>query len=300
MTNTDNPLLARRTVDSRGVRLAMWEGSRSGPTVIFVHGFPDTHILWEGVIRRLTTDFHCVAYDVRGAGQSEVPRGRDNYRLAYLIDDLVSVIDTVSPDRPIHLVGHDWGSIQGWDAVVRERSDPRLTGRIASYTSISGPCLDHVRALVMAAWRGGRTRKREAFAQARRSWYVLAFQVPVIPELVLRRINRRLIRTRQRGTYPFADTLPEDAAHGVNLYRANMGSHRPDVHGGPYTDLPVQLIVPLRDAYVTPVFYRDIDRFVPDLVRVDLDAGHWVPRTHPDEVANRVADFVRSQEGRRP
>ena len=105
-------------------------------------------------------------------------------------------------------------------------------------------------------------RKREALGQARHSWYILAFQVPVLPEVVLRTVNRRLIANRKPGRYHFADSLPDDAARGVNLYRANIGGHRPRVPGGPYTDIPVQLIVPTRDKYVTPAFYRDLPRFV--------------------------------------
>ncbi len=300
MPHPEQRRLTRRTVDSGGLRLAVWEGPKTGPTVILVHGFPDTHVVWDRVIPLLTADFHCVTYDVRGAGESQVPASRDGYRLARLLDDLVAVIEAVSPDSPVHLVGHDWGSVQLWDAVIRERPDPRLTGRIASFTSISGPCLDHVRALVTAAWRGGWTRKREVLSQARHSWYVFAFQMPVIPEFVLRRMNRRLIQTRQRGSYHFASTLPEDAAHGVNLYRANLFG-RPRVPGGPHTQVPVQVLVPLRDAYVTPAFFRDLHRFVPALERVDLDAGHWVPYTHPNEVADQVADFVQAHEwpGRR-
>ena len=49
-----------------------------------------------------------------------------------------------------HLVGHDWGSVQLWDAVAAESTDPRLRGRIASFTSVSGPSLDHAARLVRA------------------------------------------------------------------------------------------------------------------------------------------------------
>ena len=51
-----------------------------------------------------------------------------------------AVVDAVSPERPVHLVGHDWGSIQAWAAVT----DPSLGDRFASFTSMSGPSLDHV------------------------------------------------------------------------------------------------------------------------------------------------------------
>jgi pimeloyl-ACP methyl ester carboxylesterase len=286
------PTMTRRTVPSGDLDLAVWEGPRNGPTVVLVHGYPDTHVVWDRVVGRLAATHHCVVYDVRGAGESGVPSDRAGYRLARLRADLVAVLDAVAPGRTVHLVGHDWGSLQSWDAVVRAPSEPALSGRFASYTTISGPCLEHISAWTRAARRGGWTRKREALRQLRHSWYVFAFQVPVLPELVLRRVNRRLIRNRQRGTYHFARTLPEDAARGVNLYRANILARRPPVPGGPYTDLPVQLVVPLRDAYVTPAFYRDLHRFVSDLSRVDIDAGHWAPHTHADEIARLVATFV--------
>lgn len=282
----------RRTVRGDGLDLAVWEGPRNGPTVVLVHGYPDTHVVWDRVVARLLPAFHCVVYDVRGSGASQLPADREGYRLEHLRADLAAVIDVVSPDQPVHLVGHDWGSLQCWDAVVRMDSEPRLAGRIATYTTISGPCLDHVRALRRSAQRGGWRRRREALSQLRHSWYVFAFQVPVLPEVVLRRVNRRVLRRRDPASLHFAATLPDDATNGVNLYRANILADRPPVPGGPYTDLPVQLIVPLRDRYVTPVLFRDLHRFAPHLTRVDLDAGHWAPYTRAEEVAEHVASFV--------
>lgn len=291
--------MARRTVDAGGLSLAVWEGPANGPTVVLVHGFPDTHAVWERVVAHLSDAFHCVVYDVRGAGESGVPSRQAGYRLEHLRADLAAVIAATSPAAPVHLVGHDWGSIQGWDAVVRAPAEPGLAGRIATYTTISGPCLDHVGALARAAWGGGWDRKREALHQLRHSWYIFAFQLPVLPELLLRSLNRRLIANRKPGRYHFASSLPEDAANGVNLYRANLGGDRPRVPGGPYTDIPVQLIVPLRDEYVTPAFYRDLHRFVADLTRVDLDAGHWVPYSRADEVARLIASFATSHQPQR-
>ena len=293
-------VMRRRTVRTDGVKLAVWEGPRHGPTLVLLHGYPDSHVVWNRCVDRLKADHHCVVYDVRGAGESEAPPDRTGFRLHHLRSDLIAVLDAVAPSGQVHLVGHDWGSLQGWDAVVRVKSEPRLAGRVATYTSISGPCLDHVHAWMRAAWRGGWQRKREALAQLRHSWYVFAFQVPVLPELALRPINRRLLRTRPRSTYHFAVTLPDDAARGVELYRANMLGRRPPVPGGAYTDVPVQLIVPLRDRYVTPELFRDLRQFVSDLTRVDLDAGHWAPHTHADQVARLISGFVRAHPDDQP
>lgn len=129
--------MAQRWVTSGTVQLAVREeGAPENPTVVLLHGYPDTGAVWDEVTERLRHRFHVVTYDVRGAGDSTVPGDEAAYALPELVGDLHAVIDAVSPARPVHLVGHDWGSIQGWDAVTSSALD----GRIASFTSISGPC----------------------------------------------------------------------------------------------------------------------------------------------------------------
>jgi pimeloyl-ACP methyl ester carboxylesterase len=285
------------TISSEGLTLAVWEGADNGPPIVFVHGFPDTHAGWTPVINRLRDRFHCISYDVRGAGTSDAPPASADYFTPHLVTDLVGVLDGFAPDRPVHVVGHDWGSVQAWDAVLSEPTDERLTGRIASFTSISGPCLDHVRAFAATAWRGGWGLRKHALEQVVRSWYVYAFQVPVVPGLALHRLGR-LVRERNVANRDFfAETLPRDARNGVNLYRANF-RRRPRLPGGPCTSLPVQLVVPLRDRYVTPALAATAEAFATDLTRVDIDAGHWAPRSHPAELARCVDSFVTGVEAR--
>jgi pimeloyl-ACP methyl ester carboxylesterase len=218
--------------------------------------------------------------------------------MRHLVSDLVAVLDAVAPDRRVHLVGHDWGSIQLWDAVVRSGTDPRLRGRIASYTSISGPCLDHMDIWMRRALRGSSTDRRAALVQGLHSWYACAFQIPRLPELTLRHVGlrRRLARSERIAPH-FETSLVDDACHGLNLYRANLFG-RDRVPGGPTTDVPVLLLVPTRDRYLTPAVYRDLGDFVPRLTRVDIQAGHWVPRTHPEQVAAHIGAFVADTRGR--
>ncbi len=297
MTDSSASPLTSRTISSEGLTLAVWEGPDNGPPVVFVHGFPDTHVVWEPVVERLADRFHCIAYDVRGAGASDQPMARADYFSAHLVTDLVAVLDGFSPDAPVHVVGHDWGSVQAWDAVLSEPSDSRLTARIASFTSISGPCLDYVRAVAKSSWAASWAQRRRALRQAARSWYVYAFQVPVLPEVILRRLSQRMLASLPDGSDHFAATLPADAAHGVNLYRANLRS-RPRFPTGPRTSLPVQVIIALRDKFVTPYVARSANQFAADLTVVEIDAGHWVPYTHPDEIARRIDDFVTQVESR--
>jgi pimeloyl-ACP methyl ester carboxylesterase len=104
----------RRVTSSDGVQLAVYEyGDPSAPTVICVHGYPDNASVWQGVVDELQASFHVVSYDVRGAGKSDKPPRRRAYKLDQLQDDFVAVLEAVSPDNPVHLLAHDWGSIQG-------------------------------------------------------------------------------------------------------------------------------------------------------------------------------------------
>src|SRR5205085_10360535 len=124
----------------------------------------------------------------------------------------------------VHLVGHDWGSVQLWDAVAVEATDPRLRGRVASFTSISGPPLDHV------AWLLAHTEGRRAalLRQGVRSWYTAFFQLPLVPELVWRLGGGALLRRTERlvgvPSGHWDAGLRRDAVNGLELYRANLGS----------------------------------------------------------------------------
>ncbi|MFH8368019.1 SDR family oxidoreductase [Streptomyces sp. NPDC018031] len=286
--------------------VAEW-GDPGRPTVLLVHGYPDSKEVWTEVARRLADRFHVVAYDVRGCGRSSAPSPlRGGYTLARLTDDFLTVADAVSPGRPVHLVGHDWGSVQGWEFVTV----PRTAGRIASFTSVSGPSLDHFGHWVKRR-RSRPTPRRLAhlLGQGAKSWYVYALHTPKLPEAAWRGpLGRRWPGMLERvekvpaGDYP-TPSLPDDAAHGAWLYRDNVRSRMRQPRDDAYAHAPVQLIVPTGDAYLSPRLYDDLDEWVPDLTRRTIDARHWVPRTRPDQLAAWIGEFVTAREesgGRAP
>lgn len=287
----------RHLVRGDGLDLAGWvTGNPAGPPIVLVHGYPDTHAVWLPVVERLAETFRSVVYDVRGAGDSGVPGSREGYRVSHLVNDLVAVIDSASPNRPVHLVSHDWGSVQTWEAVLLAGSDPRLQGRIASYTTISGPALAHYALWVRAGLRGPWEQRRRVLGQLAHSWYILAFRLPWLPELALRRMLATPERAgRLLGSRHTAPTVGRDAVNGLGLYRANLRGSRLPWHSL-RTDLPVQLVVPVRDPFLTPAVYDDLPGLCANLTRHDLDAGHWVQRSHPDEVARLVSEFVLAHE----
>ena len=268
-------------------------GPEDAPVVVLVHGYPDNRRVWDLVVADLERDHRVATYDVRGAGESTAPDSRSGYKLGRLVDDLVAVLDRVSPDgRPIHLVGHDWGSVQLWSAVMHESNDARLRGRLASFTSISGPGLDQYAHFL----RNGLRHRRFGTVgrQLLHSWYAAVFQLPVVPELVFSRLGGRIravLEKRERVNHWEDATFRGDARNGLNLYRANRLEFRRST-----TAVPVQLIVPTKDAFITPAMFEDIETFAPNLRRLDVVANHWVVQTQPQMVADAVRAFVKDNE----
>jgi NAD(P)-dependent dehydrogenase (short-subunit alcohol dehydrogenase family) len=290
-----------RRVRTGGIELCVAElGDPAGPTVVLVHGYPDSKEVWSEVATRLAERFHVVLYDVRGHGGSTAPRPlRGGFTLEKLTDDFLAVVDAVSPDRPVHLVGHDWGSVQSWEFVTVARTQ----GRIASFTSMSGPSLDHFGHWIKRRVRRPTPRRvGQLLGQGAKSWYVYLLHTPVLPELAWRgplgkqwpKILRRVEKV-PAGDYPTA-SLPTDAAHGAWLYRDNVRSRlkrpRPDA----YAHAPVQLVTPLGDAFLSERLYDGLEEWAPRLVRRTLPDKHWIPRTRPDQLAAWITDFVHANE----
>ncbi|MFF8191432.1 SDR family oxidoreductase [Streptomyces bobili] len=290
-----------RRVRTGGIELCVAELGEAGrPTVVLVHGYPDSKEVWSEVASRLADRFHVVLYDVRGHGRSSAPRPlRGGFTLEKLTDDFLAVADAVSPGRPVHLVGHDWGSVQSWEFVTVERTK----GRVASFTSMSGPSLDH-----FGHWINKRLtrptprRVGQLLGQGAKSWYVYLLHTPVLPELAWRGplakrwpgILRRLEKV-PGGEYP-TSSLTSDAAHGAWLYRDNVRPRLRRPRLDAYAHTPVQLITPLGDAFLSAQLYDDLELWAPRLTRRTIPAKHWVPRTRPDQLASWITDFVNSAE----
>lgn len=294
------------SVDAGEVRLAVYvSGPRDAPPIVLVHGYPDSAAVWEPLRAQLDGGHRVISYDVRGAGASDAPAARSGYRLQRLAADLSAVVDATCGGKPFHLVGHDWGSIQSWQAVT----DPQLKGRIASYTSISGPCLDHAfdHALDRAS-RGSRHADSAAnkdrmtkqlrgtrIRQTLRSWYIFFFHLPWLPELAWRVGGARLwphwLRVTEHVQAPRDPAQLRNALNGLNLYRANFLDKllHPQARRA---HAPVQFIVPLRDRYVGPELSLGQEIWLGSYERIEIDAGHWAVLREPELIAAYIARFV--------
>lgn len=264
------------------------------PTVLAIHGWPDNHRIWDGVAAELAGRYNFVAYDVRGAGESSCPASRSGYRLEQLVADVEAVIDSLDVDR-VHLIAHDWGSVQGWSAVT----DDKVASKIASFTSMSGPHVQGAGRFMRSA-RSPRSLVQVA-KQIAGSSYIAFFLSPAAPEAAFRsglgvkviEAVERIGRTSTRSQRLSPPRAIGDYVNGLNLYRENLPA--PLFSPGsrlPQTNVSVQVLAPRKDYFVSPPLQRMHGAISPDSRVVPIEGGHWVVVSRPDVVARLTAEWI--------
>ena len=130
--------------------------------------------------------------------------------------------------------------------------------------------------------------------QALRSWYVGFFQIPRLPERIwhagLARTWPRML-ARTEGVKDASPGRTDDGVHGLELYRANVPARlfAPQRRS---TNVPVQVIAPRGDRFVTLPLARSAVRWTPRLSVREVEGGHWVVRSAPSSVAGCIAELV--------
>ncbi len=252
------------------------KGPGKGEAVVLLHGFPQDATAWDPVTSRLhEAGLRTLAPDQRGYSPQARPRGRRAYRMALLVDDVLALLDDRGLARA-HVVGHDWGGAVAWALAGRHPE------RVASLTVLSTP---HPAAFTAAL----------AGSQAIASWYMGAFQLPILPEVALSRALPRMLRGLPDASIArYTRRMREPSALGAALgwYRAIPFSP-PGGFGA--VVVPTTYMWGARDPALRRRGAELTGRYVSGPYRfVELDAGHWLPETRPTEVASAVVEQVTS------
>jgi pimeloyl-ACP methyl ester carboxylesterase len=253
----------------------------SGPAdaepVVLLHGFPQTAASYDRVVGELNRrQLRTLVPTQRGYAATARPPRRRDYCTTELARDVVQLITAARVER-VHLVGHDWGGVVAW-AVAGWRPD-----LVRSLTVLSTP---HPAAMRESLLRS---------SQARKSWYMALFQLPALPERMLSRdLARQLVRgglpPDQAADYAAAMAEPAALTGALNWYRGLPFSLRPEV---PDVAVPTTYVWGRTDFALGSVAARRTGAHVVDDYRfLDMDAGHWLPETHPAEVAQAIIDRI--------
>jgi pimeloyl-ACP methyl ester carboxylesterase len=183
----DIPNLEHIFLPTNGIRLHVAQsGSRYGPLVILLHGFPEFWYSWRRQIQPLAdAGFRVWVPDQRGYNLSDKPGGISAYRLDELANDVVGLIDAAGVDQ-CFLAGHDWGAAVAWWVALKY---PERLHKLAIMNVPHPAVMMHY--------------LRSNLAQLRRSWYMFFFQIPFLTEAILRNNDcELLVRTLLTGSKP--------------------------------------------------------------------------------------------------
>lgn len=267
-----------------GLTFAVAEaGPADGPVVVLLHGFPQTSASWDGVVPGLVgAGLRVLAPDQRGYSPGARPRGRAAYATPRLAGDVRALADAAGAAR-VHLVGHDWGAVPAWHLAA---TDP---DRVASLTVLATP---HPRAMAGSLWRS---------SQLLRSWYMVLFQLPAVPEKALsaggeaafsRALERSGLPPGWAGRYWATLSQPGALTGAVNWYRGIPFS-RP--MAGP-VPVPTTYAWGSGDRFLSRAAAEATARYVTGPYRFEALDGvsHWIPEQVPDTVTDLVLDRVSS------
>ena len=272
-----------RTIEANGFRFAVDEAGEGDHLAMCLHGFPESRFSWRHQIPVLADmGYRVWAPDLRGYGETEPkPKAVAAYCIDRLMEDVAALIDA-SGARKVTLIGHDWGAGLAWTFATNQvRPLERLV-----IMNVPHPA-------VMRAHLG------RSWAQLKKSWYMLFFQIPGLPEWITTANDARAVRQAFHGmavdkTHFGPDVLDRYARDAqrpgamtgmINWYRAAM--RVPGKMAGPWPviETPTLIVWGEEDAALGIELLDGTDAYVRDLTLERLPGvSHWVQQEAPDKV----------------
>ena len=252
-------------------------GNPDDPLVMFLHGFPETSIMWSNLMEEAAAKgFYCLAPDMRGYTAGACPGSVKSYTIDKLQQDVIDIASAVKREK-FHLVAHDWGAAIGWSVV---NNNPK---RIISYSALSVP---HNSAFGKA-YRIDKEQKKK-------SRYIGFFLLPFIPEWVLRSGDFSKFRKLWKRSSPeeLEEYLTVFRRKGtirgaLNYYRANIGKGKGERIGKIKT--PTLFIWGNRDLAISrAAAVENAPYMIGEYTFLEVDGGHWLIQSNYQEVREAI------------
>jgi pimeloyl-ACP methyl ester carboxylesterase len=282
------PKLEHIFLPTNGIRLhVVQSGSRYGPLVILLHGFPEFWYGWRQQVQPLAdAGLRVWLPDQRGYNLSDKPKGIAAYRLDELAKDIVGLIDAAGVDQ-CFLAGHDWGGAVAWWVALR------YPNRLRKLAILNMP---HPAVMLQNLMRSP--------AQLRRSWYVFAFQLPTLAEAILRNKDcDLLVKALLTGSMPGSFTAQDldnyrqawwrkGALTGMlNWYRAIVRMP-PNMSRDLRIKLPILLLWGAQDAALRREMAQpSLDLCDSGKLVIFENSSHWVQHDAAESVNKHLVEF---------
>jgi len=281
--------LEHSTIETNGIKLHVVQaGPQSGVPVVLLHGFPEFLYGWRKQIPALVAEgCRVIIPDQRGYNLSDKPKGAKSYIASALVADIIGLIDALGYEK-VNLVGHDWGAVVAWKLAIKHPERLHKLGIM----NVPHP----------AVMQKFLSRDPD---QIRRSWYAMFFQLPWLPETILK-INdwRNAIRVLRASSkhrsftdediiqYKEAWSQPEVMTSMLNWYRA-IFQRQPKMADGLRVKVPTLMMWGMKDFALTHRMARpSMDYCDEGNLILFPEATHWIHLDAAEEVNHYLTDFI--------
>lgn len=281
--------LEHHYVPTNGLTLHVVQcGPPDGPLVLLLHGFPESWFAWRRQLGVLAgAGYRVWAPDQRGYNLSDKPWPVRAYGIGQLAADVLGLIDAAGHAQAA-VVGHDWGAAVAWHLAAHHPDRVSRTAILnVPHPAVLGRALRHSR------------------RQLRKSWYIFFFQLPRLPEALIRARNywaarQSLRRSSRPGTFPMAALEQYQAAWAqpgalrsmINWYRA-AARYPQQVAGTSRIVGPVHIMWGEKDAFLEADLARQSLVFCDNARLTYLKASHWVQHEEAAAVNALLIEFLR-------
>ena len=260
-----------------------------GPAVILLHGFPESSIMWNALLKKAANEgYRVLAFDQRGYSPGARPKDTDAYHISNLTDDVLAIADKVGFET-FHLVGHDWGAVIGWNLAMSHEN------RLLSFSSLTIP---HAGVFFDAVLNHPE--------QKLLSSYIERLQNPFLPEY-------KFVSNDQEFFKQMMTNLPENHFKEYLALQAENGAATATINW--YRALDIQEVVANKtylqkvnsptlfiwgteDGVIAPSIIPEQKKWINGSYKeVSLKAGHTLIQTKEDSVLNEIlAHFKRNSD----
>jgi 3-oxoadipate enol-lactonase len=252
------------------VKLRYTVDGTTGPSLVLLHELGGSMDSWDGVVPAFEKDFRILRYDLRGAGQSEVPPAEYTVENGHFVD-LMELLKVTGLKPPYHFVGAAAGSLTAMTFALKYPEQTASVTLMAAALGMSDPV------------------RKQAFRD--RSKLAMEKGMAVVTDAALSNSYPEIVRHDKARFERFRETMLKSDPRGwaycnYALLNSNLEERLGDLR------VPVQFLAGKHDALRTPALVKELADQVKGARFEQIDSGHFMHVQTPALVAGKLRSWI--------
>lgn len=275
------------------VKLHYIEVGNGEKVIIFLHGWPEFWYSWRKQMAFFAEKgFRVIVPDLRGFNLSEKPKNISDYAMENVRADIAQLMDKLNIEKA-NITGHDWGGAVAWHLATHY---PNKVDKLAILNS-PHPSIFY-------------KHLKSDTSQLLKSWYMLFFQIPFLPEFFINLNLKQFFKNALRGWAINKNAFTDEDLNkyveaykqkgalkaSINYYRAGLRFSNAKKSKGKKVQAPTLLIWGENDKALGKELTVGTENYINNTFELKLipNCSHWVQQDEPEKVNEYLFDFFKT------